>query len=497
MIRKILIANRGEIALRIIRTCREMGITAAAIYNKNDETSLHAIAADEAYFLGEGDISSTYLNIQRIIEIAKAAGADAIHPGYGFLSENASFIEAVRKSGLGFIGPSAESVRAMGEKTNAREVVSKAGVPVVPGSDGVIKTVEELHEKAAQIGFPVLLKATAGGGGKGMKKVFHPEELEDAFNSATREAIKFFGNGAVYLEKLIEKPKHIEVQILADKMGNTVHLFERECSLQRRHQKVIEEAPSPSITPDLREKMTTVAVNAAKAVNYFGAGTIEMLLDKHGSFYFLEMNTRIQVEHPVTEMITGIDLVREQILIEEGKELSFRQDEILFRGHAIECRIYAEDPDNEFLPATGKLTTLVFPSGPGIRIDEGVTENSVITTAFDPMIAKLTVHAADRPKAISRGIRALNELVLAGCGNNLEFLKKLFRFPEFVNGSHTINSIEESMNAIQSLRPEKGVSDEIFAAALAVIESSVRNDSGQREATEAETSNWRRQLYED
>lgn len=496
MIKKILIANRGEIALRIIRTCREMDITSVAVYNKNDETSLHALSADEAYFLGEGDISATYLNVQKIIEIAKRTGADAIHPGYGFLSENADFIEQVRKSGLSFIGPSAESVRAMGEKTNAREIVSRAGVPVVPGSDGVIQSIEELQIKAEQIGFPVLLKASAGGGGKGMKKVYKPEDLEEAFNSATREAVKFFGNGAVYIEKLIEQPKHIEVQILADKKGNTLHLFERECSLQRRHQKIIEEAPSPSLTPELRAKMTAVAVNAAKAVNYFGAGTIEMLLDRHGNFYFLEMNTRIQVEHPVTEMITGIDLVREQILIEEGREISFRQEDVTFKGHAIECRIYAEDPDNDFLPATGKLETLVFPAGPGIRIDEGVTEKSEITTAFDPMIAKLTVHAAARDLAIKRTRRALNEMILLGCGNNLDFLKKLLLYPAFVEGNHTINSIEESLSQIQKLKPAGQVTDEILASAISSIEFLSASYESEVPGFNINTSNWRKQLYE-
>lgn len=495
MIKKILIANRGEIALRVIRTCREMGIATVAVYNKNDETSVHAISADEAYFLGDGDIASTYLNVQKIIEIARKSGADAIHPGYGFLSENAEFIDSVRKSGLGFIGPSAESVRAMGEKTNAREIVSKAGVPVVPGSGGIIKDIHELRKIADEIGFPVLIKASAGGGGKGMKKVYTSEELEDAFNSASREAVKFFGNGAVYIEKLIEQPKHIEIQILADKHGNTVHLFERECSLQRRHQKIIEEAPSPSITPALRDKMTIVAINAAKAASYFGAGTIEMLLDKHGNFYFLEMNTRIQVEHPVTEMITGIDIVREQIRIEEGKELSFNQKDISFKGHSIECRIYAEDPDNDFLPATGKLTTLVYPAGPGIRIDEGVNENALISTAFDPMIAKLTVHAATRELVIRRTLRALHEMVILGCGNNLEFLKKLMQFPDFVDGTHTINTIETSIEEIKQISSAKSESGKILASAIGAVEYYSHEE--QSETHEKPASNWRKQLHDD
>ncbi len=497
MIKKILIANRGEIALRIIRTCREMGITSVALYNKNDEISVHALAADEAYYLGDGDVSSTYLNVDKIIKIAIDSGADAIHPGYGFLSENADFIEKVRKSGVGFVGPSAESVRAMGEKTNARTIVSKAGVPVVPGSDGIIKGLKELHSKALEIGFPVLLKASAGGGGKGMKKVYKLEELEGAFNSATREAVKYFGNGAVYIEKLIEQPKHIEIQILADKKGNTVHLFERECSLQRRHQKIIEEAPSPSLTPELRAKMTAVAVNAAKAAGYYGAGTIEMLLDKHGSFYFLEMNTRIQVEHPVTEMITGIDIVREQIRIEEGEKLPFSQHDITFKGHSIECRIYAEDPDNDFLPATGKLTALVYPAGPGIRIDEGVTENALISTAFDPMIAKLTVSASDRLSCISRTLRALREMVLLGCGNNVEFLKKLMIFPDFVNGTHTINSIEESMERIQKPIFGDFISDAVIASVIGAIEVSDQNEGSDDNVFWEPDSKWRKQLYED
>lgn len=474
MIRKILIANRGEIAVRIIRTCREMGIQSVAIYSSSDLTSLHATMADEAYSLDEGSVADTYLSVSKIIAIAKKSKADAIHPGYGFLSENSDFIREVRDAGLGFIGPSAESVARMGNKTTAKAIVKNAGVPVVPGSENEIKDITELIQVVEKIGLPVLLKAAAGGGGKGMKKVYEISELENSFNSASREALKFFNNGAVYVEKLIEEPKHVEIQILGDKFGNVIHLYERECSLQRRHQKIIEEAPASFLPVELREKIASVAVEAAKAANYFNAGTIEFLVDKNHNFYFLEMNTRIQVEHPVTEMITGIDIVREQIFIEEGKELRFKQTEITFRGHAIECRLYAENPEENFVPATGFLTTFVLPSGPGIRVDEGVYQDSEITINFDPMIAKLTVHAENREIALKRMGRALDEVVIMGVESNILFLKQLIQFEEFSKGRHTINSIENNLPLILGISDSVShtrKSESILAAAIIATES--------------------------
>ncbi len=389
MIRKILIANRGEIAVRIIRACKELGIKSAAIYSEADFGSLHSILADESYLIGPAQSSHSYLNKEKIIQLAKDISADAIHPGYGFLSENAEFIKLVEESGIKFIGPSSKSVQMMGSKTAARDLMKKHNVPIVPGTTEPVKSVSEGIAISKEIGFPVLLKASAGGGGKGMRKVFSEDEFESAFESTKREALKAFGNDDVYIEKLIENPKHIEVQIIADEFGNYRHLFERECSIQRRHQKIIEESPSGFLDESTRLAITEAAVNAARACNYFNAGTIEFLMDQNKNFYFLEMNTRLQVEHPVTELVTGIDLVREQIMIANGEKISFKQNDVNQNGVAIECRIYAEDSSQGFLPSTGKLLFYREPSGPNVRVDSGVMTDSEVSVHYDPIISKL------------------------------------------------------------------------------------------------------------
>ena len=431
MFNKILIANRGEIAVRIIKACRELGIKSAAIYSDADLTSLHTRMADEAFHIGSSPASDSYLNKNKIIELAKTIGADAIHPGYGFFSENASFIEEVEKSGITFIGPSSKSVKMMGSKTAARTLMSKNNVPVVPGSLEAIKNVEEGIKFSEKIGFPVLLKASAGGGGKGMRKVSGKDEFKSAFESTKREALKSFANDEVYIEKFIENPKHIEVQVIADKRGNYRHVFERECSIQRRHQKIIEEAPSAFVDEITRNRITTAAIQAAKACGYFNAGTIEFLMDSDREFYFLEMNTRIQVEHPVTELISGIDLVKEQISIAAGNKISFEQNEVAINGYALECRIYAEDPENNFLPSTGKILHYKEPNGIGVRVDSGFAADSEISIHYDPMIAKLICWDRDRNKAIQRMKRALNEFQIAGVSTNMKFLNYILNTDEF------------------------------------------------------------------
>ncbi len=440
--KKILIANRGEIAVRIIRACKELGITSAAIYSDADKHSLHTLLADESYYIGEAQASSSYLNKEKIIGLAKKINADAIHPGYGFFSENSDFIKAVEDAGIIFIGPSSESVMMMGSKTEARTLMQKNNVPIVPGTTEPLKNVNEGKNISMEIGFPVLLKASAGGGGKGMRKVSSEKEFEDAFDATKREAFKAFGNEDVYIEKYIESPRHIEAQIIADKHGNYAHLFERECSIQRRHQKIIEEAPSAFVDPETREMITTAAINAAKACNYYNAGTIEFLMDKEKMFYFLEMNTRLQVEHPVTEMITGIDLVKEQISIAAGNKLSFRQDELKINGHAIESRIYAEDPENNFLPSTGKIIEYIEPSGPGVRVDGGFINGSEISLYYDPLISKVICFGKDRNIAIIKMQRALEEYHIAGLITNIYFLSGIFKQKNFREGQFDINYIE-------------------------------------------------------
>ena len=431
MFKKILIANRGEIAVRVIRACHEMGIAAVAVYSDVDRASLHVRKADEAYPIGPPAATESYLNIQKVLDVAARSGADAIHPGYGFLSENAKFARACVEAGVKFIGPTAAAMDAMGSKTRARQAMERAGVPFVPGTSRGLESVEQAREVAARIGYPLMLKAAAGGGGKGMRLVQAPGDLKSALEGARSEAERSFGDSEVYIEKAIINPRHIEMQILADEHGNTVYLGERECSLQRRHQKVIEEAPSPLVDPEMRRRMGEVAVRVAQAAEYTNAGTVEFLVDQQKNFYFLEMNTRLQVEHPVTELITGLDLVHLQIHIANGERLPFTQDDVSIRGHAIECRIYAEDPDNSYFPSPGKITLLLLPSGPGIRRDSGMYEGWTVPMDYDPLLAKLIGYGTDREQAISRLTRALNEYFVGGIKTNISLFRRILNHPDF------------------------------------------------------------------
>ena len=435
MFRKVLIANRGEIALRLIRGCRELGIKAVAIYSEADAESLHVRAADEAVCVGPAASNQSYLNIDAVVTAAKSVNAEAVHPGYGFLAENAGFARAVVDAGLTFIGPSAEAMDLMGSKTSARRVAVESGVPIVPGTVDALVSFDEAQKTAEKFGYPVMLKAAAGGGGKGMRLVSGSDELRSAFETAQTEAAAAFGDSALYLEKAVERPRHIEIQIFADTHGNVVHLGERECSIQRRHQKVIEECPSPINDPDLRRRMGEAAVKIGRTVNYTGAGTVEFLFsDVTGEFYFLEMNTRLQVEHPVTELVTGFDLVREQFFVAAGAQLSFTQEDVRWVGHAIECRIYAEDPANNFFPSPGTITYLREPAGPGVRIDSGVANLSEVSIYYDPMIAKLAVWGRTREEAIERLRRALDEYQVAGITTTLPFFRGVVRDEEFIAG---------------------------------------------------------------
>ncbi len=442
-IRKVLIANRGEIALRIMRTLREMGITTAAIYSDVDVTMPFARYADEGYPLVGKEARETYLDIGKIISIAKMSGADAIHPGYGFLSENSEFARESEKAGIIFIGPGADAIKSMGDKTEARKIVGGSGVPVVPGTKDPVTDLREATEVARRIGYPVLVKAAAGGGGKGMRLVNEESELESSLRGAQSEAMSAFGDGRIFIEKYVLGPRHIEFQILADQHGNVVHLFERECSIQRRHQKVVEETPSAALTPALREEMGKAAVNAAKACGYTNAGTVEFILGAEGKYYFLEMNTRLQVEHPVTELTTGLDIVREQIKIAEGEELSLKQEQITRRGHSIECRIYAEDVYNNFLPDTGTLRTLREPTGNGVRVDSGVEQGSEISVYYDPMIAKLSVWDITRGEAIAKMLRALGEYVIVGVKTTIPFCRFVLKSDSFRSGKYSTHFVGE------------------------------------------------------
>ncbi len=436
MFKKILIANRGEIAVRIMRACRDLSISPVAVYSEADLDALHVRFADEAYEIGAAPSIESYLRIERIIDAARRAGAEAIHPGYGFLAENTDFARAVEDAGMVFIGPTAEAMELMGSKTSARRVATDAGVPVVPGTTDPLASFEDTQEIAARFGYPVMLKASAGGGGKGMRLVTSEGELRSAFETAQSEAAAAFGNAEVYLEKAIERPRHIEIQIFADRHGNFAHLGERECSIQRRHQKVIEECPSPLDDGDLRERMGAAAIKAARAVDYVGAGTVEFLLDSAThDFYFLEMNTRLQVEHPVTELVTGIDLVREQIMVASGERLSFTQADVRWHGHAIECRVYAEDPDNNFLPSPGRITFLRVPAGTGIRDDGGVSAGAEVSIYYDPMISKLAAWGSTRREAIDRLRRALDEYAVGGIKTTLPFFREVVRDAEFIAGN--------------------------------------------------------------
>ena len=426
---KIVIANRGEIAVRIIRSARKLGIATVCIYSAADENELHVSLADEAYGLGEGEIKDTYLNIPKIIEIAKISGSDAIHPGYGFLSENPAFAAACEDAGISFIGPGSQSIRLMGNKIEAREFARKTGIPVTAGATGDSKT---LLKKSKNLPFPLLVKPAAGGGGKGMRVVTNHKELVAALESTTREAASYFGDGTVYLEQFIENPRHIEVQVLGDHHGNVIHLFERECSIQRRYQKIVEESPSPTLTAKVRQQMCDAAVKIAKANGYRNAGTIEFLVDSDLHFYFLEMNTRVQVEHPVTEMVTGVDIVEEQLLIASGNPLRYRQEEIHQHGHAIECRIYAEDPENNFMPSPGEITLYAEPSGKEVRIDTGIAGAATIRSFYDPMIAKLIVWGEDRNIARQRMIQSLNNYIIQGIRTNIPYLNALLQHKAFI-----------------------------------------------------------------
>ena len=434
MFKKILIANRGEIAVRVMCACRELGITSVAVYSEADRASLHVRKADEAYHIGKANPTESYLNIERIVDTAKACDAEAIHPGYGFLSENAKFAQACADAGITFVGPSPASIDLMGSKTRARREMQRAGIPLVPGTSAEVESWEQGQQTAQAIGYPIMLKAAAGGGGKGMRLVHTPEELKPALESAQSEAGRAFGNSEVYLEKALVNPRHVEMQVLADEHGNVVYLGERECSLQRRHQKVLEEAPSPLVDAEMRRKMGEVAVRVATATGYSNAGTIEFLVDENKNFYFLEMNTRLQVEHPVTELITGLDLVHLQIRIASGEKLPFQQDDVRIRGHAMECRIYAEDPDHNFFPSPGKISLLLAPSGPGIRCDSGMYEGWTVPLEYDPLLAKLIGYGTDRQQAIGRLRRALNEYFVGGIRTNISLFRRILSDPDFQAG---------------------------------------------------------------
>lgn len=446
MFNKILVANRGEIAVRVMRTCREMGIESVAVFSDIDRKSPFVYHADEAYALGGSTSQESYLKWQKILEIAKKCGAEAIHPGYGFLSENAEFAEAVEKAGLAFIGPTADSIRLMGDKTSARKLMIESGVPTVPGTQAAISDKGEAYKIAEEIGYPILIKAAAGGGGKGMRLVEDKSDFFEAVESASREAESAFGNPAVYIEKFVEEPRHIEFQILADSKGNTIHLGERECSIQRRHQKIIEESPSSLLDDNLRKKMGEAAVKAAKACAYRNAGTIEFLVDKHRDFYFLEMNTRLQVEHPVTEMVTGLDLVEQQIKIAAGEPMTIETSVDCFWGHALECRLYAENPAQNFAPSPGEILFLKPADGPGIREDSGVTQGSEISLYYDPMISKLVAWGGNREHAIERMLRALHEYEISGIHTTIPFLVRVLKHQLFRQGKFTTKFIEENGN---------------------------------------------------
>lgn len=495
-INKILVANRGEISLRVMRTAREMGIKTVAVYSEADRNALHVRYADEAICLGPPASSQSYLLGDKIIEVCKNLKVDAIHPGYGFLSENAGFAKKVYDAGLIFIGPSPEAIEVMGSKLAAKHAVSKYDIPMVPGTEDAISDIPAAKKTAAAIGYPILIKASAGGGGKGMRIVENEEEFEAQMQRAISEAVSAFGDGAVFIEKYITSPRHIEIQVLGDQHGNIVHLFERECSVQRRHQKVIEEAPSAVITEEKRNEMGQAAVAVAKACNYYGAGTVEFIVDENLDFFFLEMNTRLQVEHPVTEMITGKDLVMEQILIAEGHPLSFSQDDLKIQGHAMEVRVYAEDPRNNFLPDIGKLITYQRPQGPGVRVDDGFEQGMDIPIYYDPMIAKLVTHGETRNKAIQRMIRAIDDYRITGIETTLPFCKYVMQHDAFTSGDFDTKFVEKFFT------PE--VLDEAFddeeleilaAAGVFLLESTKQKTQNKGTlATTMTGSNWKKRL---
>ena len=487
-LKKILIANRGEIALRVMRTCREMGIPTVAVFSDADEKAAHVLGADEAVHIGLSDPLESYLHVDRIITAAKETGADAVHPGYGFLAENAGFAARCRDERLTFIGPPAEVIASLGDKTVARRMMKKSGVPVIPGMTESERDYEKMAQEADKLGYPVLIKAAGGGGGKGMRVVNDPGELEEACDAAAREAQAAFGNNAVYLEKYLEQPRHIEFQILADTHGNVIHLLERECSVQRRHQKIIEESPSPVLTPALREKMGKAAVAAARASGYVNAGTVEFLVDRDNQFYFLEVNTRLQVEHPVTEMITGVDLVRLQIEIASGLPLPLSQEEVAGRGHAMECRIYAEDPENDFFPSPGEIIYLKEPSGPGVRNDSGIYTGCRVPVEYDPILSKLIVHASNRQETLAKMLRALQDHVILGVKTPIPFLIDVIRSEAFRSGDTYTDFIERNFGEWK-LQSDKA---DLACAAYIIDELEARRGTRKAERSEpGSDSPWR------
>lgn len=462
--KKLLVANRGEIAIRVMRSARQMGMQTVAIYSEADRGSAHADFADEAYLVGPAPSAQSYLNADAILAVCKASGADALHPGYGFLSENACFAEEVESAGIAWIGPPPSAIRVMGDKLSAKAAAAEFGVPLVMGSDGASPTAQDAQSVADQIGYPVMLKASAGGGGKGMRVVHSSSEVQEAFVSASSEALKSFGNGEVFVEKFVTSPRHIEIQVLSDQFGNHLHLFERECSVQRRHQKVVEEAPSAVLTAKLRAEMGEAAVKAAKSCGYVGAGTVEFIFDASGAFYFLEMNTRLQVEHPVTEEVTGLDLVEEQIRIARGEALRYRQEDIKLKGHAIELRVYAEDVNNNFVPDTGTLEVYRRPYGEGIRVDDGVREGQEVSVYYDPMLAKLIAWGPDRETARLRLIKAIDSYVVLGVKTTLRFGRFVLEHPDFISGRFDTGFVAKNFSP-DALKPRP--ENAHWAAALA------------------------------
>jgi len=499
MFKKVLIANRGEIAVRVLRACHEMGIAAVVVYSEVDRGALHVRKADEAYPIGPAAASESYLAIGKILDVAKRSGADAIHPGYGFLSENAKFAQACADAGVKFIGPTASAMDAMGSKTRARQAMERAGVPFVPGTSRGVESYREAEQVAAKVGYPVMLKAAAGGGGKGMRLVHSADQLKSSLEAARSEAERSFGDSEVYIEKAIVNPRHIEMQVLADEHGNTVYLGERECSLQRRHQKVLEEAPSPIVDVDMRRRMGEVAVRVAQSASYTNAGTVEFLVDEQKNFYFLEMNTRLQVEHPVTELITGLDLVHLQIRIAAGEKLPFKQDDVRIRGNAMECRIYAEDPDNNYFPSPGKITLLQEPSGPGIRLDGGMYEGWTVPIDYDPLLAKLIGYGTNREQAIARLARALDEYFVGGIKTNISLFRRILRDADF-RAARLDTGFLDRMLKRNEANPDDSNATEVAAIAAGVFAtlSSTASGAGNSAAVSGSTgsaekaaSNWK------
>jgi acetyl-CoA carboxylase biotin carboxylase subunit len=489
--KKILVANRGEIALRVMRTCKDMGIATVAVYSEADRNAPHVRYADEAVLLGPAPSNQSYLVMDKIVAAALQTGADGIHPGYGFLSENAVFAQKVAEAGIAFIGPSPEAIRVMGSKLAAKEAAKRYHVPMVPGVDRAVSDPAEAKAVAERVGLPILIKASAGGGGKGMRVVEKMEELEEMMARAISEAESSFGDGSVFIEKFVTKPRHVEIQILADQHGHILYLFERECSIQRRHQKVVEEAPSVVLTPEIRKAMGEAAVNVARSCGYTGAGTVEFLMDDQLNFYFLEMNTRLQVEHPVTEMITGIDLVRQQILVARGEKLSFGQEDLRINGHALELRVYAEDPTNNFLPSVGRLSVYQPPKGHGVRVDDGFSEGMEIPIYYDPMIAKLVTHGADRNEAIARMLRAISEYRIVGVETTLPFGEFVLRHEAFLSGDFDTNFVKQYFDpaALNQPKPEEAEIAAMLACFLQSNPPGNTNNASKPDSTNRKNNN--------